>query len=207
MYYYRPMRVPRSAQRALGWVLVVFLFGGCLSTETTVSLRDDGSGTVELVYRIDREAWETGVFDDSDAARPVPVTRSDFDRAVLQIEGLRLRAHRIIRDADPVTVTARIDFADVDALRGLLGADLLEVRLSDGGGHWRQVIAPGRGAPQAQELARSLEGYEMSFRLTPPRPVVSGNADATPGADAASFTVSLSDIATAAEPIVWEVRW
>ncbi len=207
MYYYRPMGILRSVQRTLGCALVVLLFGGCLSTETMISLRDDGSGTVDLVYRIDREAWETGVFDDSDAARPVPVSRRDFDRAVLQIEGLRLRSHRIVRDGDPVTVTARVDFDDVDALRLLLGAELLEVRLSDGGGHWRQVIAPGRGSPQAQELARSLEGYEMSFRLTPPGPLVSGSEGAVPGADAASLTVSLSDIVTAVEPIVWEVRW
>lgn len=201
------MRVLRSVRRALGFALVAMLFGGCLSTDTTISLRQDGSGTVELVYLIDRQAWETGVFDESDAARPVPVSRRDFDRAVLQVEGLRLRSHRIVRDDDLVTVTARIAFADVDSLRAFLGADLLDVRLSESDGHWRQVIAAGRGDPRAQELARSLEGYEMRFLLTPPRPVVSGSAGAVAGAATASFAVSLSDIVTAADPILWEVRW
>ncbi len=205
------MRILPSTRRFFAPALAVFVLGvslsSCLSTETTVTLRENGSGTVDFVYRIDREAWETGVFDDSDAARPIPVGRRDFDRAVLQIDGLRLRSHRISRGDDLVTVSARIDFAHLDALRALLGAVSLEVRLSEEDGLWRQVVAEGRGAPQAQELARSLEGYELRFELRPPRPVVSAGGQTVAGARAASFTVPLSEVAAATEPIIWEVRW
>ncbi len=203
----RSARASRTAVRIAGLLLITWFFTGCLSTETTVSFRANGSGTIDLVYRIDRKAWETGVFDESDVARPIPVTHHEFEDAALRIEGLRLRSHRISRDEDLVTVTARLDFDDPRTLQRFLGADTLDIRLDTDGGHWRQTVAEDRGVGDAGALARSLSGYTMQFTLDPPRPIVSTNGELVRGTAAASYTLTLADVVTATESVVWEVRW
>lgn len=187
--------------------LAATLLSGCLSTDTAIELEADGSGSIELVYTIDRDAWETGVFDDSDLARPVPVTRHEFEEAELLVEGLTLRSHRTSEVDESVVVTARLDFASIDALRRFLGTDSLEVDLDTG--LWRQTIARGEGSdtPEARSLAESLAGYELRFRLDPPRAVTTTNGEVAANAQGATFTVPFGQIVTARNEIAWEVRW
>ena len=211
LYYYRLMRFACPSRRAVlcpaGLLFIIPFLAGCLSTETSVSLRTNGSGTIDLVYRIDRQAWETGVFDESNVARPIPVTHYEFEDAALRIDGLRLRSHRISLDEDLVTVSVRLDFDDPRTLQRFLGADSLDVRLDADGGHWRQTVAEDRGVAGAGALAQSLSVYTMQFTLDPPRPIVSTNGELLRGTDAASYSLSLADVVTATEPVVWEVSW
>ncbi|MFP4114507.1 MAG: hypothetical protein ACOC2Y_06565 [Spirochaetota bacterium] len=199
----------RSLPRFLAVALLIGALSSCLSTDTTVALRSDGSGTLSLTYRIDRAAWETGVFDDSDVARPIPVTRSEFEDAELAIEGLRLHSHSIVKSESEVTVIARVGFGSIDALRRFLGRDSLEVKLAASGGSWRQTIAPGDGSSGegARALAADLEGYALTFEVDPPAQVARTNGEIVDGGEAAAFTVTLSEIVTATSPIVWEVGW
>lgn len=208
LYYYRRMRTfSRPARLALVAVAVVAL-SGCLSSDTDVTLDADGSGTIELTYIVDTQAWDTGVFDDSDVARPVPIARTEFQQTADMIEGLELRSHRISRDDDLVTVDARLRFDSPSALERMLGRGALELDVRDDGGSWRYTVAPGGGSDgeQARLLAEQLAGYTLSFRLRTPAPIVATTGE-TDGERNASFTASLADVATAAEPIVWEVRW
>ncbi|MFW5741924.1 MAG: hypothetical protein ACOCW3_03265 [Spirochaetota bacterium] len=199
--------LPRAARCALLFAALVAL-SGCLSTETNVALDADGSGSLDLSYVVDRPAWDTGVFDDSDGARPVPVTRGEFERAAGLIEGLELRSHRISRTDEQVTVEARLRFDSPAALASLLGADALEIEVGENGGSWRYVVAPGGGADgeQAHLLADELAAYTLSFSLRTPAPVVATTGD-TDAERTASFSATLDEVATAMQPIVWEVRW
>lgn len=208
MYYYRRMRsLPRPVGLAL-LLAAVALLSGCISTETNVTLEADGSGTIDLTYLIDRDAWDTGVFDDSDAARPVPVVRAEFEQTAQMTEGLELRSHRISRGEDRVTVEARLRFDSPAALASLLGTETLEIELRDDGGSWRYLVAPGGGSTgeQAGLLADELSAYTLSFSLRAPARVEATTGE-TEGERTATFTATLGEIASAREPIVWEVRW
>ena len=204
MYYYRGMHFGRLRVIAVAAIMTALL-SGCLSTDTTITLDENGSGSIDLVYTIDRAAWETGVFDDSDLARPVPVTRHEFDEAVVQIPGLTLRSHRTSETDESVVVSAQLSFTSLDSLRRFLGADSLEVDLEDG--LWRQTLTRGDGSdsPQARALAESLAGYQLRFSLAPPQPVTSTSGEVTDGR--ATFSLPFAEIVTARDAIVWEVRW
>lgn len=199
----------RSLRRFTLLLLFSPLLVSCLTTETEVTLRRDGSGRIDLSYEIDRGAWETGVFDDSDVARPIPVTRYEFEEAAIQIDGLELRSHRVSGSDETVTVNATVAFDSIEALRRFLGPGSLEVELSDDGGVWRQVVAEGRGAQEggAAALAESLEEYSMSFRIDPPGQITATNGVLVGDGDAATFSVPLSDVVRATSEIVWEARW
>ena len=107
-----------------------------------------------------------------------------------------------------MTVEARLRFDSPAALASLLGTDALEIELRDDGGSWRYIVAPGGGSngEQAGLLADELEGYALSFSLRTPSPV-EATTGGTEGEQTANFTASLADIASAREPIVWEVSW
>lgn len=138
--------------RFLPVLLVVFaLLTGCLRSETTVELREDGSGRISVRYEIDTVAYDTGAFGSEAAGRIVPVTERDFTRAALQLDGLSLRRYRSSRDDDTVVVTAVLDFDSVSTLERFLGVGSVEVELSDSGGRWSQIIAPGRTANEGDE--------------------------------------------------------
>ena len=208
MYYYRRMQtLPRSARCAL-LLAAVLALSGCLSTQTDVALDADGSGSLDLSYVVDRHAWDTGVFDDSDGARPVPITRGEFEQTAGLIEGLELRSYRISRDDERVTVDARLRFDSPTALESLLGADALEIEVGENGGSWRYLVASGDESvgEQARLLADELAAYTLSFSLRTPAPVVATTGD-TDGERTASFSATLGEVATAVQPIVWEVRW
>jgi hypothetical protein len=196
-------------------LLALPLFAGCLSTTTRISLDDDGSGTIALHYEIHRTAWETGVFDESDVARAVPVTRVEFASAALSVAGLALRSHSVSvprgegTEDDPVTVDAELSFDGPEALRRFLGADSLSLSVTPDGGHWELVVARGNGADGegARALAASLEGYTMVLELDPPAAPTNHNGAPADNGRRSRFTLPLSRIVTAVEPVVWEVRW
>lgn len=208
MYYYRRMRtLPRPVVAVL-LLAAVLALSGCLSTDASITLDADGGGSIDLTYVVDRQAWDVGVFDDSDTARPVPIARGEFEQTAQMVEGLELRSHRISRDEQRVTVEARLRFDSPEALAGLLGAEALEVELGDDGGSWRYLVAPGGGSDgeQARLLAEELAAYTLSFSLRAPATITASSGE-DDGGRTATFSASLGDVATAQEPIVWEVRW
>ncbi|MFW5683935.1 MAG: hypothetical protein ACOC1I_03710 [Spirochaetota bacterium] len=188
------------------------LLSGCLSSTTSITLERSGAGSLGIDYEIDHAAWETGVFDESDVARPIPVTEREFRRAAEMIDGLDLERHRVElpdrSDAEPVVrVRTRLRFDSTDALRRFLGVDSVTVEQDGGHGQFRMVVARGDGAASAQELARSLERYSLRFELDPPAAIVEDTGRTLEGGDRSQFDVSLADIVLAEAPIVWEVRW
>lgn len=217
MYYYRRMASSHS-RRSPGCVLVpllaVLLFTGCLDATTRVDLEAGGSGELVLTYLIEPAAWRTGVFDESDVARPIPVTRREFERAAARIEGLSLRSYRREepgeQEADArIRVNARLTFDDTEALRRFLGAQSLEVRTGPDSGSWRMVIAAGAGSAGegASALAESLAGYSLTFELDPPAPITADTGTTLDDGDRSRQSVSFDRIITATRPIVWEVSW
>jgi hypothetical protein len=189
--------------------LLVVLLSGCLSSETEIELRDDGSGRITMRYEIDAVAFDTGAFGSEEAGRIVPVTERDFRRAEAEIPGLSLRRYRSSRSDEIVEVTAVLSFDDVDTLQRFLGADSLRIELTDEGGRWTQTLAAGRIQDEGDEaLAESLEPYSLSVSLFPPSDVKrTAGGTGTGEGRSASVTIGLDDIVRATEPIIWTVEW
>lgn len=192
------------------FLFVVLLFlSGCLSSETEVVLRDDGSGRVTLQYRIDALAYDTGAFGGDNAGRIVPVTERDFRRAEAELPGLTIRRYRSRRTDELVEVTAVLSFDSTDTLERLLGEDSVQIELTETGGSWTQTLAAGRVQDDGDEaLAESLEPYSLSFSLFPPGDVESSlGGDLSGDRRSATVVIGLAEIVRASEPIVWTVVW
>jgi hypothetical protein len=193
-------------------VAVALLLTGCLSVDTTIALNRDGSGRLDIVYEIDSDLYDLGVFDDTDNALPIPISRDQFRETADRIPGLRLRRYGIHEEVGTVTVTARLQFDSVEALNAWYGGETSAITVTESGGEstWSQLLYPGGGSQDTigTALGESLDGYRLTYRLEPPSDVISaGIGQVIDGGRSAIVEVSLSEIVAARTPMHWKVSW
>lgn len=201
-----------NMKNGLLWLPAALLLTGCLSVDTTIELNRNGSGRIDLVYEIDRELYDLGVFDDTDNALPIPISREQFEDTAEMIPGLQLRRYRVREEIGTVTVTARLLFDSVEALNAWYGGGASAISITEDGEStvWRQLLYPGGGSSgeAGTALGDSLEGYRISYRLEPSSNVISaGIGEISENGKAALIEISLRDIVTAESPSYWEVTW
>ena len=56
------------------------LLSSCIGVDSRLTVRDNGSGTLQLTYRISQLVADLGVSSTGKSAIPLPVSRSDFER-------------------------------------------------------------------------------------------------------------------------------
>lgn len=199
-----------AMKHILAFLGAVVLLTGCFDSDAEIRVDDDGSGRIDLEYRIDKELFRLGVFDDSDLALPIPVSRADFERAADNVDGLRLRRYRVREEAGLVTVEARLSFESVEALSHWYGAEgSISLRESSGRTVWTQLLAPGSvDSTVAEAIARSLEGYTVRYVLRPPSRVIGSSlGEITEDGRASEVELTLSELATTEGPVIWSVEW
>jgi hypothetical protein len=141
--------------------LCAALLCSCVGVESRLAIRNDGSGTLSLEYRIPRSIADIGRTPDARAPVPLPVEKADFLRGVAGVPGVRLARYR--RDADGTSVVVRAEIAferleDLAKVPSLREAGLAFVE-SGGSRTLTQVVA---GAP---EFPPTAEGIAMADSL------------------------------------------
>ncbi len=207
-----------SALRALAAALVAAVtLTSCVDIEMRFVMRRDGSGRLELSYRVPREATTLLDAVEGAPAVPLPIDRADFEASLAGADGVRLRRFRRRDEEEEVRIDARIDFDSVDALRAVPGFADLPVSFTatgNGGGELSQRVVPARPAGNAPdqsmvELVQSLAGdSRVTFVVVAPRDIDAADG-ATVDADGrtARLSRSLAEYLTEAGPVDLTVRW
>jgi hypothetical protein len=150
-------------------VLCAAALSSCIGIQSQIRLERDGSGTLQLSYRICQFLREDGDL-------PLPVSREDFQRAVAQAPGLRLEALSQREDERDLIIEARLAFDRVESLNAL--GPRLGLSYTEQGGNrvFRQRLYAGQppgGLPeQSLKMAETFfQGYEVSLELSSPVPI------------------------------------
>jgi hypothetical protein len=133
----------------------------CVSVESRLAIRNDGSGTLNLEYRIPRSVADLGRSSDGSSPVPLPVEKADFQRGIAGIPGVRLARYRRRTDDQNIVISAEIAFSrleDLAKVPALRDAGLAFVE-TGGSRTLTQVVA---GAP---ELPPTAEGIAMADSL------------------------------------------
>lgn len=187
-------------------VLAFAALAGCISTETDIELNANGGGDITLTYEFSSELYGMGVFDGSDVARPIPVTRDEFEEAAL-LAGMRLRSYRSREKDGVVSVTARLSFRDPEALVQLLGPGQLDLSVArDGGAFVYRVVPAGDPDAVSPDLANALAAYTMRTSVRVPSEVIDTNGAVTED-DTVVFETDLGELARSADEVIWTVSW
>jgi hypothetical protein len=198
---------------------VVFL--SCLGAGSQIKLNNDGSGTIRLDYRIASDLEKIGELEGNARWLPVPVGRSDLERTIARIEGLRLVSYSSSTDGADAVHSADMSFSSIEALSSFFDATgrFFEADLP---GKTIKLIFPGETGPNSdfkELLTSSLQGYDFSFSLTLPGTAklswLDGegkNTEKYPGTclvrdSVVEYRVPMADLVFLDTGLTMEIRW
>ncbi|GHU80776.1 hypothetical protein FACS189468_1490 [Spirochaetia bacterium] len=207
-------------------LLCALMLQSCIGVASDITLRRDGSGTINLEYRIASGLESLGKLDGNEGWPPIPVGRADFERSVSRIPGMKLASFSSARQGEDLVNTVKLEFAAIEALIAFLDASGQRAALSQKDGTYRLLLD--FGAPESagdtsefMALARqALEGYSFTFRLKLPGPAAmawfdgEGRPLAAPSAGKAGlnggtveFSSPMADLVSAKQAMRLEVQW
>jgi hypothetical protein len=154
-------------------VLCLITLGSCIGVRADISLRDNGSGRLNLEYRIDRSLDALGRLDGNGRWPTVPAGRADFERSLRRLPGMRILSFSTVEEGRAILNRAALEFDSLDALLGFLDASGRGAVLAgEGDGvSLRLILNAGMQGldPDLAALIRTLcEGYEVEMSLGVP---------------------------------------
>jgi len=203
----------------------MIVLSSCFGVDADITLNANGSGTINLEYRVSQSLDALGRLDGNERWNTIPVGRADFERTVDRLPDIRLLSFSSRQDARDIIISARMEFSSIQGLLAFLDAGGRRSSFSGNAGSGRMAFTLSEGAAVSNpELARLIagisEGYAVRMSMTFPGEgslVVSDNQGrpltAIPGSEiqAAGRRVSgffpLYEVLTAANGITVEFRW
>jgi hypothetical protein len=203
------------------------VLNSCLGVSTDITIKADGSGRIALEYRVSGALESLGRLDGNEGKPVVPVGKTDFERSVARIPGLKLSKYssKEIRNnsggSDLVTKVT-LDFKDTSALLAFLdsaGSRASLVRAGEGTLLRLILIEPEPSEtvtnPDLLSLLREIsEGYDFSLSFSLPGnasiemiPSSVPAAKLVPNGKKVSFSIGLGELISLKEGLILEIRW
>ncbi len=195
--------------------VTVALLSSCIGIDSRLTIRDNGSGTLQLTYRISQLVADLGVSSTGKSVIPLPVSKSDFLRSLAASNGkVRLTSFDKSEDEKDITIRAQLEFDSVDALAKVDAFRDADLKWATEGARrtFSQLVARAPREPLSDDSKRMVdalfEGYDLSFVLVTPQPI----QDSTLGTLSAdkktlTYTTTIKDVLTATQDLVMNARW
>ncbi|MDR1929448.1 MAG: hypothetical protein LBQ44_02355, partial [Treponema sp.] len=113
----------------LFFAFCAFCLFSCIGTGADINLRQDGSGTLKLEYRMAKDLESLGKFDGNERWPPLPAGRADMERSVKRIEGLSLRSFSSREEGKDLVNSFQLEFSNTEALSAFLDSTGQKVRI------------------------------------------------------------------------------
>jgi hypothetical protein len=199
---------------ALLCVASLFLLS-CVGIDSRLTVRDNGSGTLVLTYRVAQLIADLGVSGSDRGAIPLPLSQSDFERSLESSKG-KVRLTRFSRSEDEkdVRISAELSFDSLDALSqvdAFRGQDLT-VGTSGSSHTFSELIARAPGRPITEDSLRMIDaffsGYDLTFRVEAPQ-AIKENSLGTLSEDkrVLTYTTSIMDVVRAKSDVILSFTW
>ena len=191
------------------------LLTSCIGIDSRMTIRDNGSGTLSLTYRVSQLVTELGVSSTGRSAIPLPLSRTDFDRALAATAGtVRLTSFDRSENQKDITIRAQLAFDSVDALAKIDAFHDADLKLASQGSDrtFSQLVARAPRQPLTDDSKRMLDalfdGYDLRFVLEAPRPIKDSSLG-TLSADkrTLTYTTSVKDALSTARDLVLSASW
>ncbi|GAB1484446.1 hypothetical protein MASR2M78_32640 [Treponema sp.] len=194
-------------------VLIVPLLVSCVGVEANIEINANGSGIINLKYRVSRMVESMGKLDGNEKYLPLPVGRVDFERTVARINGLSLNSFSSKLEEKDLVINASLAFSDPSVLSAFLDASgrTAKYQSQSGTSSLSLLLAEG-GGPLDVDLERLVntvfEGYSIDITIKTPS-LPSSNAVGTVAAAnrIAAFKMPVADLLSSQKPINWDLTW
>ena len=204
---------------------LLFLLSSCFGLKLEINLNQNGSGTLELEYQVSKSLEALGRLDGNERWNTIPVGRADFMRSMERLPGMKLLSISSKESIKDITINAKMEFANLEALKTFLDAGgrlssfsgnassgKIELTLNDGNGKLNPALG--------QLIKEIPESYSVYIGMNFPNEgglKVNNNQGYAlaemPGSEIkasgkkVSCSFPLSSILSSAEGIIIELVW
>jgi hypothetical protein len=195
--------------------IAALLLSSCVAVDSKLSIKDDGSGTLTLSYRVSQLVVDLGDSSSDKSAVPLPLTRADFERSLEASKGkVRLAQFDRSETEKDIVIHAELSFESLEAL-GQVPAfhDEQITAVTAGSRHTlSQVIARAPATAVNDDSLRMVDaffdGYDLTFTIEAPGPI-HDNTLGTLSADkkVLTYTTSIKEIMRAKSDVVLSLGW
>lgn len=209
----------RHTNRKFGLLLILsFVFFSCIGIETDINIRENGSGTINLDYKIHRMLESMGKMDGNERWLPVPVGQVDFERSVSAIDGLVLESYSQEVDEQNITVRAELNFSTLKALQDFLDASGRTARIKSENGTQSMTLQLTEGGgildPDLETLIVNLfADYDFILKVQVPGTPELDFGESSPAGivsvqeGQAAYSVPIVDILRSEQEIQLNLSW
>jgi hypothetical protein len=201
------------------------VLNSCLGVSADITIKADGSGKIALEYRVSQALESLGRLDGNESRPAVPVSKTDFERTIARIPGLRLSGYvsKDIRNASgggDLVTKAALDFKDTGSLLAFLdstGTRATLVQTDTGALLCLTLLEPSGGITNADllSLLRTIsEGYDFSISFTLPKnasiqmaPSPVPAAKLVTDGKKVSFSIGMGELLSLNEGLALEIRY
>ena len=101
---------------------VLLLLNSCFGVNADIILNQNGSGTINLEYRIAKSVDLLGRLDGNERWNTIPVGRADFERTLDRLPEMKLLSFSSREDAKDLIISARMEFSSIQGLLAFFDA-------------------------------------------------------------------------------------
>jgi hypothetical protein len=194
--------------------VIAFFLCSCIGVDSRLSIRADGSGTLDLTYRISQTVTDLGRSGTQKSPLPLPLTKADFDRGLSDVSGVRLTSFSRSENEADIMIHAVIAFDSVSALAQVTSfkdeAPALSVA---GSGHtYSQVIVKAASEELSSDTLAMLDSlfsdYHLSFSVEAPAQIQSFSLGTlSQDKRTLSYSASVKELVTTTKDIVMSLSW
>ena len=187
----------------------------CVGIDSRLTVRDNGSGTLVLTYRVSQLVADLGLSGSDKGAIPLPLSKSDFERSLESSKGkVRLTRFNRSENEKDITISAELSFDSLEALTqvdAFRGQDLTTG--TDASGHtFSELIARAPGRPVSDESLRMIDafftGYDLTFTIEAPQPIKQNSLGTlSDNKRVLTYTTSIKDLVRAKSDVVLSLGW
>ena len=109
----------RTLCKILLLVITSLLLFGCLGATTHIAIKDDGSGSLAISYRVSKLVAYIGAESEDEKHIILPIREADLLSITDSIEDVDLTRHTIRDDDTDILVDATFEFASLEGLVAL----------------------------------------------------------------------------------------
>jgi hypothetical protein len=187
----------------------------CVGIDSTMTIKDNGSGTLVLAYRVSQLVTHLGESTTGESPVPLPVSRADFERSIASAQGkVRLTRFEKSENEKDITIKAELSFDSLTALAQLDSFKDAKLTLTQNGSRrtLSQTIATAAKQPLTADskamLDELFEGYVLNFTIQVPNAILAAPIGTlSQDKKTLSYTASAKDVVGASNDIILSLTW
>lgn len=116
------MRIKNEKSLIFFILITLILLNSCIGLSMDIQVRRNGSGKIDMEYRVSKMAEVIGRLDGNERWPIIPVGRADWERSIARIDGVKLASFSSRENAQDSVTKVTLDFDNIDALIKILGS-------------------------------------------------------------------------------------